>query len=112
MKKLNNIQFANVIVNETKMDFKKNPSQNKFEFKINTEILSEQFNERVFENIFCTEVKCSIEIIKIHQEVYRIKGSLYTISFKNGSMLRLENAFSENSGRGATPLSNWDYLNK
>lgn len=76
MKRLNNIQFANALVYETKMDFKKNPSQNKFEFKINTEILSEQFNERVFENIFCTEVKCSIEIIKLGKEAYQVKGEL------------------------------------
>lgn len=34
------------------------------------------------------------------------------IVFKNGSELRFENAVSENQGRGYTPLSDWDYLNK
>ena len=34
------------------------------------------------------------------------------ITFENGSTLYLSNDNSENSGRGATPLSNWDYLNK
>lgn len=76
MKLLNNIEFAIALVIETKLAFKKNPTQNKFEFEINTEILYEQFNERVFENVFCTEIKCTIEIIKLDVEHYHVKGEL------------------------------------
>lgn len=139
MGRLNNEKFAKAILFELKGDFKKNPSHSQFDFQIATDLLSEQFNERVFENIICSDIKCSIKINKISQEVYHITGELNkdwqsqsdldfflslplnpylierksnSIVFENGSELNFKNGNPENQGMGATPLSNWDYLNK
>lgn len=112
MKKLNNVDFASTIASEIKYDLEQNPTHNKFDFKIFTRDLLEPFDKKVFENIICKEIKCTIEIVQKNIEVYHIKGELNKIIFKNGSELRMESIISENSGRGTTPLSDWDYLNK
>ena len=112
MRKLNNIDFANAIAAEIKYDLEQNPTHNKFDFKIFTRDLLEPFDKDVFAKIICTEIKCTIEIIQTNIEVCHIKGEVSRIHFQNGSQLIFENAISENSGRGATPLSDWDYLNK
>lgn len=112
MRKLNNENFAKKYAFEIKKDFEKNPSHTKFRFDIITDILSEQFNERIFENIFCTEIKCKIKIENRENERYIISGELINITFENDSKLILRQFNSKDSGRGATPLSNWDCLNK
>ena len=111
MRRLNNIEFANIFVSKLKKDLEKTPKATKFAVEITTEQLQEQFDERVFENIVCTEIKCKIQIIEFGKEVYRVLGELNNITFKNGSKLYLPTEDSENSGRGITPFSNWDQFN-
>lgn len=85
MKLLNNIEFANIAVLQLKEDLEINPYAGLIDFKINTDSLSEQFNEIVFKNIICTELNCILEIIEYDKGFYHITGELNskTTSKKN-----------------------------